>query len=71
MVKTKLSKLATKGLKLVTQAGIEQIAVELLGFEQFGSSLTVQDQQYYATKAIDYALDDGPDKNYGSEELVQ
>ena len=43
MVETELSKLATKGLKLVNLAGIEQIAVELLGFEQFGSSLTVQD----------------------------
>ena len=54
----------------MNQAGIELMVVELLGFELFGNSLIVQDLLHFATKVIDYALDDGPDNNYGSEEPV-
>ena len=68
MAETKPSKFATKVPKLVSQAGIELMAVEWLGFELFGNSLEVQDLLHFATKVTDYALDDGPDKNYGSVE---
>ena len=70
MVETKPSRFITRGLKLVNLAGIELMVVELLGFELFGNSLIVQDLLHFATKVIDYALDDGPDNNYGSEEPV-
>ena len=71
MVETKPSKFVTRGLKLVSQARIELMVVGQLGFELFGNSLIVQDSLHFATKVTDYALDDGLDKNYGSEELVQ
>ena len=70
MAETKPSKFVTRGPKLVSQAGIELIAVESLGFGLFGNSLKVQDLLHFATKVTDYALDDGPDKNYGSVEPV-
>ena len=70
VVETEPSIFATKVPKLEIQAGIELMAVEWSGFELSGNSLKVQDLLHFATKVIDYALDDGPDKNYGSEEPV-
>ena len=70
MAETKPSKFVTRGPKLVSRAGIRLMAVGWLGFGLFGNSLKVQDLLHFATKVTDYALDDGPDKNYGSVEPV-
>ena len=67
MAETKPNKFATRVPKLVSQAGIELMAVEWLGFELFGNSLKVQDLLHYATKVVDCVPDDGLDKSYELE----